>query len=47
MDKGNYAFGVLVDFQAAFDRTNWYFLLKKHDFMESGGVSIDWFVSKS
>ena len=36
MDKGNYACGVLVDFQAAFDTINRYFLLKKQAIMESG-----------
>ena len=44
-DKGNYACGIFVDFQKAFDTVDHHILLKKLEYYGVRGISNKWFAS--
>ena len=43
IDKGNYACGIFVDFQNAFDTVGHYILPKKLEYYSVRGISNKWF----
>ena len=45
IDKGNYAFGIFVDLQKAFDTVDHHILLKKLEYYGFRGISNKWFAS--
>ena len=45
IDKGNYARGIFVDFQKAFDTVDHHILLKKLEYYGIRGISNKWFAS--
>ena len=45
IDKGNYACGIFVDFQKAFDTVDHHILLKKLEYCGVRGISNKWFAS--
>ena len=45
IDKGNYACGIFVDFQKAFDTVDHHILLKKLEYYGVRGISNKWFAS--
>ena len=45
IDKGNYARGIFLDFQKAFDTVNYHTLLKILEYYDVRGVPKKWFAS--